>query len=171
MKSEGAVRHKLGQVRFRHLKRALEAGLSQSTLNCVSSAELDQSTVPELAICLHPEVSGEGVAFSCTNAHAATCPHYQAVHTKDKDEIKAAFYSRLAGMDRGQIAATYPDMAPLLWVLDAEGMPTDLEDPPEEDLGCVVGPTMYMPPALTPLPMQNATWWQTMMGYLKAMFP
>ena len=118
IRGDGEIRQKLKQVRFRHLKREIEYRLRVTAKNCVHNGPL--------------EVRGETVGFCalkhivCDLAenkdHAATCPNFGL--RSSKEEIKAEFQA-LMDAPIHEIAAKYPDLAALTWVV-GEGPATDL---------------------------------------------
>ena len=118
IKADSEVRQKLKQVRFRHLKREIESRLRVTARNCIHNTSL--------------EVRGAGVGF-CTLKHvicdagerkdqAPDCPNFGI--RSSKEEIKAEFQA-LMDAPVHEIAAKYPDLAALTWVV-GEGPTTDL---------------------------------------------
>lgn len=145
MKSEGAIRHKIKQVRFRYLKRAIEENLARRPENCTHNSPIDGS----VRICFAQLDVGARSGVVCDErfdgcGRAATCPMFAAARTKD--EIKAGFYRDLDTMTFPEIAYNYPDMAALLWVLADEGLSVPPPDPHEFDLSDTVD-TAAAPPA------------------------
>lgn len=135
MKSEGAIRHKLKQVRFRYLKRRIEGSLDRRPENCTHNGVMDGSDAIR-ACFLQVDVTGRrGVVCDerfggC--ARAGSCPHFALRH--DKNSVKSEFYTDLDAMSFPEIAYNYPDMAALLWVLADEGLDVPRPDPNEFDL-------------------------------------
>ena len=145
MKTVGTIKHKINQVRYRHLKRQLEAELGQEPQNCLYNAELPDHAVPAssthrgapahkpLSICLYgaddPKTWRHTVCDERADegARAKKCEMFCARRTKD--EVKRDFYTDLAAMTLPEVAYQYPDMAALLWVLDA----SDVDIPPGQD--------------------------------------
>lgn len=132
MKSEGQIKHKLAQVRFRHLKRELRNGLSRKSTNCQFNGTVDLPGRPCLGVCLYkaedPAEWNGGTCDESLGDRAAQCPLFECLNTREL--IKDEFESFLEKADRARIAERYPDMAALLWALDiekAEGLP-ELED-------------------------------------------
>jgi hypothetical protein len=139
MKSEGQIKHKLSQVRFRHLKRELRTGLSRKSLNCQFNGTVDLPGRACLGVCLYkaedPSVWNGGACDESISDRASRCPLFECLNTKDL--IRDEFDSFLEKADRAQIAARYPDMAALLWALDlekAEDIP-GLEEEDDEQYG------------------------------------
>lgn len=126
MHTEAAIRHKLKQVKFRYLKKRLEKALSQCSGNCVHNSPIKLRTGTTLGVCAHTEYLG--TICDDENAYgnrARICPKFQSKN--HKEDTKAVFSSELSAMSLPDIAAQYPDMAALLWVLSEETVPT--EDP------------------------------------------
>jgi hypothetical protein len=122
MKSEGQIKHKLAQVRFRHLKRELRNGLSKRSENCQYNGVVDLPGHPEVGICLYkaedPSQWNGGVCDSEMDDRPAKCPFFKSANTKDS--LKESFDTFLDTADRARIAERYPDMAALLWVMDLD---------------------------------------------------
>lgn len=155
MKSEGAIRHKINQVRFRHLKRTLSAGLNQTYSNCKHNAEVEYpATIGH--VCMHSEHRDpEGKVLICAaiNDRAAKgCPLFEL--KRSKEEIKRDFYNDLSAMTLPQIALNYPDLAPLLWVVDEEHDPqSDTKDPEmEQEIEAMASLPVPSTPVKTPSP-------------------
>lgn len=147
MKSSGAVRHKLTQVRFRHLKKKLEAGLRPTPENCKFNARGLENSFnfclygagnPEtwVATLCDVQVDGGARARSCT----LFCPR------RDKDQIKDEFNKDLGEMGFPEIASQYPDMAALIWVLDDE----DIQE-------------VQLPSPVYQDGLDDRTWWQRLL--------
>lgn len=155
MKSVGAIKHKLNQVRFRHLKKRLDAELRPAPNNCQYNV-----VVPR-----HHALSSKGVAVDLAavgvcvvgvresdpawpvshcddrideGARARTCEKFCPRRTKE--EIKEDFQKRLDLMTLPEVASHYPDMAALIWVLDVEDL--GVPEPP---------PVEVPPPAVEPV--------------------
>jgi hypothetical protein len=112
MKSEGAIRQKLKQVRFRHAKRALDTLLARHSSNCKNNASCEVPNVGVVGVCrLDPTV----VCDTERNVDPShNCMAYEPRYSKDglKDELEGEFNAPL-----GEVAAKYPDAAALMWVL------------------------------------------------------
>lgn len=119
MKSAGAVRHKLMQVRFRHLKKRLEADLRQVSTNCRFNAT---GLGDGPALCLYGAADPESwVATACDEQfdggdRARRCSLF--CPRRDKAQVKDDFGKEIDEMSLPEVAARYPDMAALIWVLD-----------------------------------------------------
>lgn len=121
MKTEGQIKHKLSQVRFRHLKREVRNGLSVKSENCSFNGLVSLPVYGEIGVCLHGAGSSSwngGLCDSSTDNRAESCSLYHCSNTKD--QLKSDFNMFLKSSDRAHIAERYPDMAALLWVLDTE---------------------------------------------------
>lgn len=120
MKTEGEVHHKLQQVRFRHLKKELEARLAQDPANCRNWTNLSMCQLQNIPCSRKPN-------------NALTCGVFELANDKDalKNEMKEFFRTRPAA----EIAVRFPDVAALMWVLDGS-VPAEvfLEEFREEEL-------------------------------------
>lgn len=120
MKTEGEIHHKLQQVRFRHLKKELEARLAQDPENCKHWTNLSTCKLQSIPCSRRPNT-------------ALKCGVFEQVNDKDalKSQMKAFFRTRPAA----EIAVRFPDVAALMWVLDGS-VPTEvfLEEFREEEL-------------------------------------
>lgn len=117
MRSEGQIRHQLGQVRFRHLKRELRTGLSRKPENCAHNVSVEDTV--RVRLCVLPEPGYEYTV--CDPNHGGVdrcsrCPHFEL--TNDKESVKDGFNEFLDTATRAEVAERYPDVAALLWVLD-----------------------------------------------------
>jgi len=143
VKSEGAIRHKIKQVRFRYLKRSIEEGLDRRPHNCRHNAIMDGAGDAAVRLCL-AQVDAQARTITVCDERfggcerAAACPLFTPTHTKEG--LKANFYRDLEAMSFPEIAYNYPDMAALLWVLADEGVPVPPPDPHEFDLRETVAP-------------------------------
>lgn len=184
MKSEGTIRHKLKQVRFRYLKRRIEESLDVRPENCAHNGVMDGPD--NIRACfLQLDVPGRrGVVCDerfggC--ARAAACPHF--TQRNDKSGVKAAFYADLEAMSFPEIAYNYPDMAALLWVLADDGLEIPHLDPNEFDLSdppptaavsppvpevvtpeVVYEPTPEPEPTVPELPVRSPSWIDRLLG-------
>ena len=138
MKTEGAVRHKLKQVRFRYLKQCIEAALERRPENCTHNGATEGVVASDtVRVCFAQiDVPGRKVVLcderfgGCARAEA--CPSFTSRH--DKANVKEEFYAELEGLSFPEIAYNYPDMAALLWVIADEGLAVPTPDPHEFDL-------------------------------------
>lgn len=134
MRPRSQVRQQLRQVTFRHLQKQLRDNFKQKPSTCKHNREilLNDGSV---RVCGHLNPEGHPRHVVCDarvagcKEMARSCPLWAPLKTKE--EIKETF-GLLLQSDRGEIAAKYPDIAALLWVLDSE------EDvPSSEDLARV----------------------------------
>jgi len=127
MKSEGAIKHKLKQVRHRLTQKAVRNARSHKPCNCKHSGMVRGSASDELFyVCLlHANKPKEWDGTICDPSIPAKCPFFMPFKTKE--EVEAEVWEILSSGDMGKIASHYPDAAALLWVLSG----TDI-DPPEE---------------------------------------
>ena len=119
MKTEGQVRHKLQQVTYRHLQRTVRKALSCRPENCIHNGSVTLPT-GEVRFCNVIEVDGSKVP--CDEAfggleQASRCPQFALKNSKES--VQEEFAHFLKTSDVATIAARYPDVAALLWVIDA----------------------------------------------------
>lgn len=146
MREFGAVKHKLKQVRFRHLKRLIEDGLSLTPKNCAHNRMFHHPNVtahggPPVGICVCPAQEGDvlcDVAWG-GEERARMCPLFESAG--NKDSIKQEFNEFLATADLAVIAKEYPDLAALMWVLQEE-IPNREIDLGESDFEVVASQTV-----------------------------
>jgi hypothetical protein len=130
VKEEGAIKHKLKQVRFRHLKKRVEAALKPTPEACLHNRALVHplSDDTPVGVCIHPDQeAGENLCDAAWEgcAKAKQCPLFTP--RVSKEEAKVQFKDSLAEMDFAEIAFLYPDMAALMWVLGQEEAGNDWE--------------------------------------------
>lgn len=132
MKTEGQVRHKLQQVTFRHLQREIRTKLSRRPDNCINNRRVKLSVLTTRFCTLHEDESG--AFLSCDEACgglelAAKCPEFECANTKEN--VREDLTNFLKSSDVPTIAAEYPDVAALLWTLDANDRPLPAEEDPD----------------------------------------
>jgi hypothetical protein len=135
MKKQGAVKHKLKQVKFRLLQKAIRNGLSKKPCNCKHSGQVKGNANETLFhVCLldsgNPK-EWDGVI--CDPSVPNNCPFFNTHQTEEqiKDLFNEGFERIINGGDMGSIANSYPDVAALLWVLadyEVEDQPLDEDD-------------------------------------------
>jgi len=134
MKTEGQIRQQLKQVVFRHLQRRMKAAFRRIPASCVNNEVSGKIGIcgllsKDLVVVCDADVEGGA-------ERAKACPHWKP--RKTRAEMKDEFRELVKSGDKGRIAAQYPDVAALLWVLDGfEGIAGDLDDavdgrPPEQ---------------------------------------
>lgn len=134
MKSEGAVRHKLKQVRYRHMKQAIEVGLTPSCTSCRHMKRLIRGRIESVA-CLRL-LDSNGIVIDLmqpSDLGFMECGGESFISLQDKEDIKTSFATELATMRLPDIAARYPDMAALMWVLGISEAPDEEADLDETD--------------------------------------
>jgi len=122
MKSEAQIKHKLSQVRFRHLKREVRNGLSRKSSNCIHNGVLEGPGRP-VGVCLlgsEDPKSWDGGVCDDSGDRAGSCPSFSCRNSKEK--LKQDFNDFLRDSDIAHVAAEYPDIAALLWVLAPESV-------------------------------------------------
>lgn len=139
MKNSGAIRHKLKQVAFRHLKRRLETELRPHPDNCTFNHEVRHPKViaeggPPLGVCLCQAMTSADrvcdVAWGGVE-RAQKCRFFKSAATKDF--IKENFREFLSTAQLHEIAAEYPDLAALMWVLEDDAPNREVEIVEEDD--------------------------------------
>jgi hypothetical protein len=144
VKSVGTIKHKLNQVRFRYLKKLIEAEFRPTPGNCRHNvllpkyASLEPGSVtehPPVGVCAYgmtdpssgwplshcdERVDGGSRARSCDKF----CPR------RTKEEVKEDFRQKLDAMTFPEVAFNYPDMAALIWVLDTSDVSVPEDVPP-----------------------------------------
>ena len=118
MKTEGSIKHKLKQVKYRIVQKAIRNSLSKKPCNCKHSGLVRGSSGDDLFyVCLldsdKPKL-WEGTI--CDQSVPPNCPFFKS--EKTKEEIEQEIDDLLQSGDMGKIASVYPDIAALLWVLD-----------------------------------------------------
>jgi hypothetical protein len=120
VRTPGQVRQQLKQVMFRHLQKMLRANFRKSPETCLHNRkEPLAGTNEKVGICRHTGAPRGKVCdarvFGCINM-AAACRWWEPLHTKS--DIKGDFRDLMTSGNRGRIAAAFPDIAALMWVLD-----------------------------------------------------
>jgi len=176
MKKVGAVKHKLNQVRFRHLKKRLENELRRCPGNCHFNAAVKDPRSPDpVGVCMYGVgASSQWQMKPCDDrfggeAQAAICPWFQP--KKSKDQIKIDFQNELDTLSLAEIAFQYPDMAALIWVLDVDDVPAMTDEdvhPPTDILPHALVPTHFGPRqdyASAPTEdLKASPWWVRLLG-------
>jgi hypothetical protein len=138
MKTEGKIRHKLKQIRYRILQREIRKALSRRPKNCCHAGVVRGHASEELfAVCLlGAENPREWEGLICDESVPNTCPFF--VPSKTREQIEVEVDAILNSGNMGLIASHYPDVAALLWVLagvDQDGEESEKpspQTPPEE---------------------------------------
>tara|TARA_B100001287_G_scaffold186837_1_gene157683 strand:- start:799 stop:1203 length:405 start_codon:yes stop_codon:yes gene_type:complete len=131
MKKQGAVRHKLKQVKHRLLKKAIRNGMSKKPCNCSHSGQVKgNANDPLFYVCLlDSSKPKEWDGVICDPSVPNNCPFFKPHKTEQeiKEEFETEFDSLIKEGDMGKIATKYSDVAALLWVL------ADSTDETEDD--------------------------------------
>lgn len=144
--SPGQIRQQLRQVIFRHLQRELRNNFKDTPESCkFNQFTAINGSSERIGVCRFDKSAADGVQSPrgkvCDSRvagcllQARTCKCFCSVRTKD--EVKSEFQTFMAS-DRGTIAARYPDVAALMWVLhggdftDEIRMAVDEVGPPEK---------------------------------------
>ncbi len=132
MKKNGAVRHKLKQVKHRLMQKAIRNGLSKKPCNCAHSGQVKgNANEPLFYVCLHEaEKPKEWEGMICDPSVPNTCPFFKAFRSEEeiKEEFNQNFETLINEGDMGNIASKYPDVAALLWVLADETESEESDD-------------------------------------------
>ena len=88
MKTEGSIRHKLKQVKYRIVQKAIRNGLSRKPCNCKHSGLVKGSSGDDLFyVCLlDAEKPKEWEGMICDNAVPPHCPFFKPHKTKEDVE-------------------------------------------------------------------------------------
>ena len=131
MKKQGAIRHKLKQVKHRLLQKAVRNGLSKKPCNCKHSGQVKgNANDPLFYVCLlDSSKPKEWDGVICDPSVPNNCPFFKTHRTEEeiRDGFLLNFEKLINEGDMGSIASEYPDVAALLWVL------TDSSESEEED--------------------------------------
>ena len=120
MRSEGQVRHQLKQVIYRHRQYLLRENFRKLPERCRHNVEAQKQTFP-IRICGYPTETRPKF-YVCDPRldwcveQARVCRWWEACKTRE--EIKNEFQRLITSPDRGPLAAAFPDIAALMWVLD-----------------------------------------------------
>jgi len=138
VKTVGSIRHQLKQVSFRHLKKQLEDALRPRPVTCsfnavVAHPDLIAADKGPCGMCIHPEQEGDRLCDAAWGGieKAKGCPLFLA--KSSKDDLKEEFRDWLSTATLAEVAAEYPDMAALLWVLQDEAPNREVEIADDED--------------------------------------
>lgn len=114
MKTEGKVKRKFKQAKFRHLKKLLQTNFKQTSDGCKFNRKV-RGDGRFIGVC---SVQDEIVCDCLVPEVARQCDIFEPLRSKDEitQEFEASFER-----DIGEIAQDYPDLAALMWVLDLEG--------------------------------------------------
>jgi len=117
MKTEKSIQHKIKQVKYRVIKKAIRNGLSKKPCNCKNSGLVRGSASdPLFYVCLlDADKPQEWEGTICDQSVPNTCPFFE--NNKTKEQIESEIEQMLSSGDMGAIASIYPDIAALLWVL------------------------------------------------------
>lgn len=115
----GQIKHKVAQVRFRHLKREVRTALSRRPENCQHNQQSSTGSFAVRVCMLDPT----GTLPICDPffgglAKAVGCPYFSCANTRDG--VKEEFFRWLGTSTIPEVATRYPDLAALFWVLGGE---------------------------------------------------
>lgn len=128
MRTEGQTKHKLKQVLFRHLQKRLRLSFRRRPETCFHNRTLEGEGGLQVGICGFPK--GKSCLCDCRLPEgldrARDCLWWEP--RRGKEEVKAEFRDLVESPDRGAIAAEYPDVAALLWVLGDANMKDTVQE-------------------------------------------
>ena len=130
MRTPGQIQHQLKQVIYRHLQKKLRENFKQRPTTCIHNQDVRLTGRSSVHLCGYLSAEGVPRHVPCDDRipgcseMARKCPLWEPLNTKE--DVKAEFHALIQSKDRGVIAAEYPDVAALLWVLD------DVKDIPSE---------------------------------------
>ena len=139
MRTEGSIHYKLKQVCYRHRKKRIENSVRPLPTNCIFNGEPhypeevpESKRPPLIRICFY-DGDEEWGGLVCDEKFEGTllakrCPCFKAKRTAA--EVKAEFEIYLETAEIGDIAAEYPDIAALMWVLSLA--PSEIADELQE---------------------------------------
>lgn len=122
------VRQQLKQVLFRHLQKQLRANFRKAPDTCRFNRDFTIKGAGKVFGCVVPAHSPSHVLCDervrACEEQARQCPLWEP--RRKKEQIKTEFRELVMSGDRGQLAARYPDVTALLWVLGHLDQPIDL---------------------------------------------
>lgn len=135
MRTEGEVKQKFKQIKFRARKESIEEGVKRVPCNCKHN-QIKQFDEKSVGTCLYSRIDHEWDVLICDGdtddgvSQARKCPNFSL--TREAASIKLEFDEmvRDAYSDIGIMAYYYPDMAALFWVIN-ENLPVSEPDPPD----------------------------------------
>lgn len=166
MKTVGQIIRKVKQLRYRYLQSLLRLNLKPSPSNCVYNAVVPQVRAAasangggvqtqEVRICLYGADSPSSWSASFCDerldggARARSCQVFCPHNTKA--ELKDAFNESFNSIEFPQLAATYPDIAALLWVLDTQDLRANRDQLGEPDDGGEFDDGLEVEPSAEPV--------------------
>lgn len=144
MRSPGQIRHKLKQVIYRHLQKELREAFKQTPENCVFNGPQNLKGLGSVHLCHYKGEEGKPRKTLCDSRmwngadQARNCPMWEP--RRDKETIKAEFKTLITSGTRGEIAARYPDVAALMWVLDGVDISWEEVEAVENEMTSVAPP-------------------------------
>jgi len=120
LRTAGQIRQQLKQVMFRHLQREIRESFKQTPEACFHNEPVGLGASGSVHLC-HLKEGGKPRKMLCDSRQwgglrqARNCPVWEP--KRNKDRIKTDFRALVSG-PRGVLAAAYPDVAALMWVLD-----------------------------------------------------
>lgn len=135
MRSVGQIRQWLKQVLYRHLQKELRENFKQLPENCGYNQATNLKGLGQVHLCQFVE-NGKPRRMLCDSRmwggerQARNCPLWAP--KRSKADIKKEFHDLVSSGDMGKIAARWPDVAALMWVLGRVDVTADLREVEEE---------------------------------------
>ena len=125
MRTQSQIQQQLKQVVYRHLQKKLRMLFKKKPTTCRHNREFRFEDGSYVRLCgvRNPMIPCDDRIPGCSEL-ARECPLWKEM--RDKQDVKAEYHDLIQSSDRGRIAARYPDIAALMWVLD------DTADVPSE---------------------------------------
>ena len=126
MQDRATVQHKLRQVIFRHLQYLLRQALRPRPQTCSNNVGRTLQPGVEIRLCKCLETETPTPYDQVCDIRlggvekAKTCEFWRPLKSKGalRQEFQAKMDRLIKAPDRGPLAAEYPDVAALIWVLD-----------------------------------------------------
>ena len=123
MQEWAVIRNKIRQVIFRHLQYLLSHALRQRPQTCTHNASKTLQLNVEVRVCQCP-AAGSPYDQVCDIRiggveKAKACAFWGAIKSREllRQEFQVKMDRLIHAPDRGPLAAEYPDVAALIWVL------------------------------------------------------
>lgn len=125
-RTDGAIRHQLKQVKYRHLKKRIRAALAQVPVNCAYNHMLADNDHGSVRVCTYRITSPEeesGLAICderiqpCPAGHCGWFQHREPDPDAVKAAVKAEFEEFFETASLPEVLYAFPDVGSLLWVL------------------------------------------------------
>jgi len=134
VKNEGAIRQKIKQITTRHLHKILDRNLRERPENCQFNETRKGEGTLGVQVCGYRDTPyGQLCDRRFGGVEVAKTCGYFSSHLS-KQEMKDRFQHWLTTASMGEIAAKFPDIAALMWMLDDPNGQRNIElEIPEEE--------------------------------------